>query len=143
VICVFLAQTIPAVACSCFGDKSDLLKIPGLISFDGRVIDISSFEDNTADVVFSRINVVRSTRKGLGPEIKIVTNASSAMCGAAYKLVRAHEFGRIREFHVLPTQPDIYTSLPPGELYLSMCGVYASELDPDLPRLPNATLEIR
>lgn len=94
-------------------------------------------------MVFSRINIVRSTRKNLGPEIKIVTNASSVMCGAADKLVRAREFGRIREFHAWPTQPDIYTRLPSGELYLSMCGVYASELDPDLPRLPNATLEIR
>lgn len=129
-----ILMSTPVSACSCSREKGDLLNIPGLISFDGRVIDVSSFNPNTNDVVVARIQVVRNITGALGSEIKIITHASSVMCGAGDQLVKERALGRIREFHIWPTQSDIYPSLPAGDLYLGMCGVHASELDPDLPR---------
>jgi hypothetical protein len=67
--------------------------------------------------------------------LSVVTRAMNTMCGAADRLAHAQASARTLEFHIFPQlTPSDRPDLPPGELHLSLCGLYPSELDPDPPR---------
>jgi hypothetical protein len=131
----FLLRTpTPAVACSC-ASKSEGDKVSGVISFDGQVLDLPAFERDTAGGVRVRIRVVRPIKGEPGSEVSIVTGKMETMCGAADRLARARAGGRTLEFHIWPPRTGRETpDLPAGELHLSFCGLYPSELAPDPPR---------
>lgn len=125
-------MSIPAEACSCV-PKSEWVDAPGVISFDGRVLDVPDFAKGSDSVVAARLQVVRRIKGDLGSEVRVLTRHAGSMCGAVLQLAKARANGRTLEFHITPTDGN-ELNMPAGELRLSMCGVYPSELDPDPPR---------